>query len=194
LHALGQTGLAFSDSPYDERRYQRLMEIAAEIIASYSQLDRELLVKNFLAHPGYATPKIDVRGAVVKDGEILLVQERSDECWCMPGGWADVGESPSAMVSREVLEESGFAVTPVKVVGVYDANRAGGALELYHAYKVVFLCMVNGGAARPSEETMAVKFFPFDRLPQLSINRTGVRHLEDVRAHLLDPTRAVTFD
>lgn len=194
IQALCQTGLAFSNTAYDSQRYHRLMEIGAEIAARYSGLPSGDLLGNFLAQPGYATPKIDVRGAVVREGRILLVQERTDSRWCMPGGWADVGEVPSTMVAREVREESGFIVTPAKVVGVFDANREGRPLEFYHAFKVVFLCTLAGGEARASDETLAVDFFSFDDLPPLSSNRTNERHLAEVRAHLSDPARPAAFD
>jgi ADP-ribose pyrophosphatase YjhB (NUDIX family) len=194
LQALGQTGLAFSLSQYDTQRYRRLMEIAAEVTASYADFGREAALENFVAQPGYATPKVDVRGAVVRENCVLLVQEKSDGCWCMPGGWADVGEGPSAMVIREVLEESGLDVKPVRLVGVYDANRGGRPLELYHAYKLVFLCDILGGAPRAGDETLAAQFHPFDRLPDLSSNRTSSRHLADVKAVINNPSLAVVFD
>jgi ADP-ribose pyrophosphatase YjhB (NUDIX family) len=194
IQALCQTGLAFSAGQYDIQRYRRMMEIAAEIVASHTGLSEESLSTTFLAQPGYATPKLDVRGAVVRDGKILLVQEKVDGRWCMPGGWADVGEIPSAMVAREVWEESGFRVSPRKVIGVYDANRAGGRLEFFHAYKLVFLCDITGGEARPSDETLAVGFYSFEDLPPLSSPRTDLRHLQEVRLHTLDHQRPVAFD
>ncbi|MBW2122394.1 MAG: NUDIX hydrolase [Deltaproteobacteria bacterium] len=194
IQALSQTGLTYSSNTYETQRYRRLMEIAAEIVHTHSGLPKDALVENFLSQPGYATVKVDVRGAVIQDGRILLVQERSDELWCMPGGWADVGRLPSEMVAREVWEESGFEVSPKRIIGVYDANRSGRPLEFYHAYKIVFLCDITGGEARPSEETAAVDFFRFDDLPSLSTNRTNRRHLDDVLAHFLDPCRPVAFD
>jgi ADP-ribose pyrophosphatase YjhB (NUDIX family) len=194
IQALSQTGLTFASSNYDTQRYQRLREIAAEIVHDHTGLPEEELLADFAMQPGYATPKVDVRGAVVRDGQILLVQERVDERWCMPGGWADVGDLPSEMVVREVWEESGFQVVPRKVVGVYDANRSGRPLELYHAYKVIFLCELTGGEARPSDETLGAGFFPFDDLPPLSTSRTHQRHLAEVQAHLKDPERPAAFD
>jgi ADP-ribose pyrophosphatase YjhB (NUDIX family) len=194
IQALSQTGLTFSTSDYETQRYRRLAEIAAEIVRAHTGLPEERLLQDFYMQPGYATPKVDVRGAIVRDDQILLVQERVDGRWCMPGGWADVGDLPSEMVVREVWEESGFHVVPRKVVGVFDANRSGRPLELYHAYKVIFLCDLNGGEPRPSSETLDVGFFPFDDLPPLSANRTHQRHLAEVRAHLLDPNRPAAFD
>lgn len=194
IQALSQSELTYSDNDYTTQRYRRLMDIAAEIVQSHTGLPKEPLLRNFLMQPGYATPKVDVRGAAVRNEKILLVQERSDERWCMPGGWADVGERPSETVVREVWEESGFNVEARKVIGVYDANRSGIPIEFYHAYKIVFLCEIVGGEARPSSETRAVAFFGFDDLPPLSSERTSERHLSEVLAHLRDPDRPAAFD
>ncbi len=194
IQALSQTGLTYSNSEYDKERYQRLTEIAAEIIENYTGLEREALVKNFRVQPGYATPKVDVRAAVMRGRKILLVQEQSDHCWSMPGGWADVGDLPSEVVVREVWEESGFEVTAQKVIGVYDCNRSGTPLAFYHAYKIIFLCELTGGQARISHETLAVDFFDFDDLPPLSEERTNRRHLNEIQAHLRDRQRPAAFD
>ena len=194
IQALSQTGLAFSTGQYDIQRYRRLTEIAAEIVSAHTALEQSVLTETFLRQPGYATPKIDVRGAIIRDGRILLVQEKADGRWCMPGGWADVGELPSEMVAREAVEESGLRVAPRRIVGVYDANRMGERLEFFHAYKVVFLCDILGGEPRAGDETLAAEFFPFEELPPLSSPRTDRRHLEEVRAHLSNPNRPVAFD
>jgi ADP-ribose pyrophosphatase YjhB (NUDIX family) len=170
------------------------MEISAEIVARYTPVDEEELITDFSLQTGYSTPKVDVRGAVVQERRILLVQERTDEKWCMPGGWADIGEKPSAMVEREVLEESGFTVKARRVIGVYDANRSGHPLSFYHAYKIVFDCELLFGEACPSEETMAVGFFPFDDIPSLSAQRTSERHLHDVCEFVANTDRLVYFD
>lgn len=193
IQALGQTGLTYSKNEYDIQRYNRLLEIAAQIVARYAGLEEELVLQNFSTQLGYATPKIDVRGAIVKGNKILLVQEKSDNGWCMPGGWGDVGELPSAMVEREVWEESGFKVEAQKVIAVYDANRIA-PLELYHAYKIIFLCVIVDGEPRPSNETLAVDFFDIDNLPMLSSSRTNERMLCEAFAHAQDPNRAASFD
>ncbi len=194
IQALAQTGLTFAHSEYEILRNKRLLELAAEITSQYGNLSPDDLLDNFSAQPGYATPKIDVRGAVIREGKLLLVQECTDKRWAMPGGWADVGESPAEMVVREVREESGFIVKPLKVIGVYDANRSGRPMQFYHAYKIIFLCELVGGRARSSNETLDVGFFPFDQLPPLSQNRTNEMHLGELRAHLSDPDRKTAFD
>jgi len=194
LQAVSQTGLTFTTDDYDRGRYRRLAEIAAEIVAAHTALPIVPTLDSFLVQPGYATPKVDVRGAIVVDGKVLLVQERADGRWALPGGWADVGDLPSETIVREVWEEAGFQVVVSKLVGVYDANRNGTPLSFYHAYKLVFLCEITGGAARPNEEILDMAFFDFDDLPPLSSERTNQRHLPEVRAHAGDPGRLAAFD
>lgn len=194
LQAIGQTGAQLTEGYYDKINYDNLLRVAAEIVAAHSTLAAPEVLEAFSAQPGYATVKVDVRGAVVRDGRILLVQERRDGKWCLPGGWADVGDKPSEMVAREVEEESGFIVRPSRIVGVYDANRTTQNLEFFHAYKVVFLCEIEGGEARISDETSAVEFYDFDTLPPLSWRRTDERHLQHVRACLEDACQGAFFD
>lgn len=194
IQALSQTGLAFAQTHYERIRYQRLLEIASEMVSRHTRLDSREVLNVFQVQPGYATVKVDVRGAVVQNDQILLVREKADGRWAMPGGWADVGEYPSRMIAREIREESGYEARPVRVVGVYDANRAGRPMEFFHAYKVIFLCRLTGGASASSDETLDVGFFPFDALPPLSEHRTSREHLLEVRRHLEDPCRPAAFD
>jgi ADP-ribose pyrophosphatase YjhB (NUDIX family) len=194
IEALAQTGLHYAENEYQRQRYHRLMEIAAEIVVEHSNLEFSSLVEMFKRQIGYATPRVDVRGAVFKDKRILLVRERMDGGWTLPGGWADVGDIPSEAAEREVWEEAGFEVKAQKVVGVYDANRSG-PLELFHAFKIIFLCDLLGGEARPSIETSEVAFFDLDQIPRvLSGERTKLRHIHDAFSCLEDPTCPTVFD
>jgi len=194
IQQLSQTGLAFAITDYEKKRYKRLIELTAEMVDYSTQLDKPAVEKVLMEQLGYATPKIDVRAAVINENKILLVQERTDNMWAMPGGWADVGDFPSQVAIRETKEESGFDVKPRKVAGVYDANRTGGRLEFFHAFKIVFLCDLIGGEARASNETIDVKFFSFEELPPLSKNRTNNNHLEEIQFHLKDSIRQTFFD
>lgn len=194
IQQLSQTGSAFAVTDYEKQRYKRLTDITAEIVEHHTSLEKESVKKVMMKQPGYATPKIDVRAAVIKDYKILLVQEISDERWAMPGGWADVGDIPSEVAIRETKEESGYDVKPIKVIGVFDANRLGGQLEFFHAFKIVFLCELIGGEAATSDETMDVNFFSFLDLPSLSLNRTNDNHIKEILAHLKDPHRSTFFD
>lgn len=137
---------------------------------------------------------MDVRAAVLRGRRLLLVQEKADGGWTLPGGWADVGDRPAQAAEREVLEEAGLRVRAVRLIGVYDANRLG-PLELFHAYKLVFLCEETGGELQPSLETMAAEFFEQQQLPgQLSGERTQPRHLQAIFALLENPDLPVQFD
>ncbi len=179
---------------WQSQRYQRLMEISAEIISEHTAYPVEAIFESFKAQPGYATPKVDVRGAIFRDRKLLMVRERLDDGWTMPGGWADVGDSPASAVAREVWEESGFQVKACKLIGVYDANRIE-PLNLYHAIKMVFLCELLGGEATPSDETSEIGFFSDDQIPQnLSGERTKPRHIDDAFAAHLNMTLPTVFE
>lgn len=193
IFSLSQSGLTYSGNPFDIERYKRLQEITAEIIESQSMLSKESALGSFSMQAGYITPKVDVRGAVVHEGKILLIQERADGHWSMPGGWADLGNSPASVAEREVWEESGFRVKAEKVVAVLDANRIE-PMEFYHAYKLIFLCKLLGGEPRTSHETLAVDFFDPNHLPPLSVYRTNEEMLREVFAHVEDPNRPAAFD
>jgi ADP-ribose pyrophosphatase YjhB (NUDIX family) len=195
IQQLSQTGLAFAVTEYEKQRYKRLTEISIEMIAQHTQLEKEEIVEVLMKQPGYATPKIDVRAAVINDeGKILLVKEVMDKKWAMPGGWADVGDIPSEVAIRETKEESGYDVKPKKVIGVFDANRSGRPLEFFHAFKIIFLCDLLGGEAKTSDETEDVAFFSLDELPQLSQNRTNEKHINELKKHLKDDKCATFFD
>ena len=194
IQALAQTSTTYAENEWQVERYHRLQEIAAEIISSCSALECAQLSDVFKAQIGYATPRIDVRGAVFQGDKLLLVRELADGGWTLPGGWVDVGDTPSGAAEREVWEEAGFQVKARRVIGVYDANRTG-PLELFHAFKIIFLCELIGGQAQPSNETSEVAFFGEDELPAgLSGERTRPRHLRDIFAAQRDPSLGTLFD
>lgn len=196
LHAIAQSGLTYCKNEFDLERYHRLQEMSAEIITQQSTLSREAVDESFAMQPGYITPKVDVRAAVIRDGKILLVKEFSDGRWSLPGGWADVGDTPSQAIIREVKEESGFDVKIENLVGVYDANRVPDPkmMPFYHAYKLVFLCSITGGEAQTSHETPAVNFFAPDNLPPLSIYRTNKGHIADAFTQSANGRQKTIFD
>lgn len=193
IFSLSQSGITYSENEYDIERYKRLQEITAEMISCQSELVKESVLESFSMQAGYITPKIDVRGAVIRDGKILLIQERADGKWAMPGGWADLGNSPASVAEREVWEESGFRVKAEKVVAVIDANRVE-PMEFYHAYRIIFLCKFLGGEPRISHETLAGDFFDPGQLPPLSSYRTNENMVREAFAHLQNPGRPTAFD
>jgi ADP-ribose pyrophosphatase YjhB (NUDIX family) len=194
IQALAQTGEHYAVNEYQRERYQRLLEIAAEIMGEHTRLPQAQVLEIFDRQRGYATPRVDVRGAVFQDGKLLMVQERADGGWTLPGGWADVGDVPSEAAEREVREEAGFRVKARKLVGVYDANRTG-PLELFHAFKLVFLCDMIDGEAQTSAETSAVAFFDRQEVPAvLSGERTRPRQIWDAFSAWENPDCPTVFD
>jgi ADP-ribose pyrophosphatase YjhB (NUDIX family) len=194
LQALAQTGLTYAENPFDRERYAKLQRVAQEIYAAHTGIEAAILEQWFAVQPGYATPKVDVRGACFRDGRLLMVRERSDGGWCLPGGWADVGDVPSEAATREVFEESGFTCQPRKLVGAFDANRDGEPFSAFHAFKLIFLCELTGGEARPDHEILEVGFFARDAQPPLSRYRTTPAQFVECFAHLDDPARPTAFD
>lgn len=172
LAAIAQSGLAYCQNPFDIERYEQIRVLAAEMVAHNSDADLSRVQGLLDEQVGYATPKVDVRGAVFRGDEILLVKELSDGGWTLPGGWADVNEPPSQAAEREVREESGYEVRAVRLMGVYDRNQHGFPRYFFHIYKLVIECELIGGEAKTSIETGGAAFFAENALPTLSVQRT----------------------
>jgi ADP-ribose pyrophosphatase YjhB (NUDIX family) len=195
LQAIAQAGLTFSQNPFDIDRFRRLRAISVEMLAEGADAPIERLTALFEQEVGYPTPKVDVRGAVIRDERILLVREVSDGLWTLPGGWADVNQSAKECVEREVREESGFEARAVKLAAVWDRRRHAPAhSHAYSIYKLFFICELVGGTARPSIETSAVDFFAQHELPPLSLGRTTAHHIERMFAHARDRGLMSEFD
>lgn len=172
LQAIAQTGLAYTDGVYDRERYRTIEDIDAEIISAQTGAGIEAVHALWEHEFGYATPKVDVRGVIFRGDTILLVREREDGLWTLPGGWADIQTSPAENVIKEIQEESGFLTRAVKLLAVYDRSlHAHTPLFPYHVYKLFFQCEIIGGEANASLETSEVAFFGEDELPQISISR-----------------------
>ncbi|MDX1993865.1 MAG: NUDIX hydrolase [bacterium] len=196
LESLAQTGLSYTQNPYDQQRYQQLLDLAAEMAASLSEADDELVRGLFAGNVGPGTPKVDVRGVVFKDDAVLMVRETSDSHrWTLPGGWADVNETPSEATVREIFEESGYRTRPVKLLALYDKTRQDQPPDFYYIYKVFFLCELTGGTAQGSLETSEVAFFKEDEIPQeLSLGRVTHRQLKRFFEHHRQPDLPTDFD
>lgn len=195
LQTIASAGLTYSRDPFDRDRFQQVREVAAELLARHTDLSLPAAAARLAAEPGYATPKVDVR-AVVFDGagRVLLVQEVADGGWSLPGGWADVGESPAEVAAREVREEAGLDVRPVKLLAVLDKRKHPHPPQLAYTYKLFLRCEVLGGALRTSHETPAVDWFARDALPPLSLDRVVPSQLERMFTHLDHPALPADFD
>lgn len=194
LQAIAQNGLTYAENYFDRERYEAVREIAAEMMAAYSGSELESVRNLFARQAGAATPKVDVRAAVFQDGAVLMVKERSDGCWTLPGGWADVNEAPSEAIVREVYEESGYRTRVVKLLAFFDRDLHGHPPYPFHVYKVFFQCELAGGVALPSEETEAVAFFREDALPDLSLTRVTPSQIVRLFEHYRHPDWPTDFD
>jgi ADP-ribose pyrophosphatase YjhB (NUDIX family) len=169
LNAIAQTGLTYSKDVFDQERYETLRQIAEYLLLSRFDIDSDTL--NPISESGYATPKTDVRAFIIRDGKLLMVKEADEGKWSLPGGWADVGDTPSAAVCREVLEETGLEVKATKLLGVWDRNLHGHPPLPWHVYKLIFLCEETGGSLAISHESTDIGFFALNDLPALSLTR-----------------------
>lgn len=171
LQALAQAGLFYSKDIYDIERFQRIREIAAEMLVSPTGLPKEEITDLFCGETGYQTPKLDSRAAVFQDDKILLVQEK-DGLWSLPGGWVDVNLSVAENAVKEVKEEAGLDVQAEFIIAVQDRKKHNPELYAYNICKVFFLCALIGGSFRPNSETIASGYFSPEDLPLLAENKT----------------------
>lgn len=195
--ALSQSGLQYAVSEYDVDRYRKLGDLAADLLAAVTDEPAAHWKLELGRDTGYATPKVDVRGALVDaDERILLMRERSDGLWSLPGGWADPLDVPSRAVEREIAEETGYGATAVKLVGCWDRDAQGHLPKLpFSIYKLFFLCRATGDIRQPDAlETLEIGWFGVGALPPLSMGRLLPRQLERVLAHHRDPLLPTEFD
>lgn len=195
LQSIAQNGLTFSRDPYDIERYTAIRQIAAEILAQGSGLSLTVIQGVLAQETDYATPKVDVRGVVFRDDQLLLVRERVDGRWTLPGGWADPGQSPVENVVREIQEESGFVVRALKILAVFDrAKHPHIPPFAFHVYKIFILCSLVSGNEAVSAETDDVGFFSEEDLPELSISRVTLGQIDRMFEHHRNPALPTDFD
>lgn len=197
LQAIAQTGLAFTRDPYDRERYERLRAMASEIMAAHTGAPAERIEALFAGEHGYATPKVDVRGAAFDGhGRLLMVREVADGGrWTLPGGWADVNLTPAENVAKEMREESGYEVRVRKLAAAWDRTRQGHPDRVFSCCKLFFVCDVVGGAAATGPETSEVGWFAEDALPgDLSLGRVQAPQLRRMFAHARDAALPTEFD
>jgi ADP-ribose pyrophosphatase YjhB (NUDIX family) len=196
LEAIAQTGIHFTKDHHDRERYERLRKIAAELLAESSRLSSQDILEWSKTEFGYATPKVDVRAFIVSGGRVLLIREDSDGGrWTLPGGWADVNESPSEAVIREVKEESGYLVEPRRLLAVLDREKQKHRPPFpYHIYKMFFHCEITGGSPEPNSESSESAFFAISALPELSESRVLAVQIRAFYEAVLSGNMAAAYD
>ena len=196
LEAVAQIGLTFSHNQYDTERYEQMRALSAKMMAEYSGAPPAAIEDLFKQEQGYLTPKVDVRGAVFRGAEVLLVPELIDAGrWTLPGGWADVNETPSENVAREVREEAGLIVKATKLAAVWDRDKMGFTKPFpFHVYKLFFLCEIVGKTEKKEGETGEARYFPIDALPELSTDRVLPQQLHRLYEHRLNSSLPTDYD
>lgn len=194
IQAISQSGLAYCKDVYDIERFEQLRNISAEMVAEYSNLGLQEVKEIFINEEGYQTPKVDIRGVVFQEDKILLVKEKSDNGWTLPGGWADLGLSATENAVKEIEEESGFLTKPKRVLAIFDRSKHEHTPSIYHIYKIFIECEIIGGSASPSVETSDVGFFAKDSLPPLSVQRVTAAQIRTMFAQKAHECTDVLFD
>jgi ADP-ribose pyrophosphatase YjhB (NUDIX family) len=197
MSALSQSGLTYGENAYDLDRYRKLGKLAADLLAAVTDQPAASWQLELSKDAGYTTPKVDVRGALVDEQErVLLMRERTDGKWSLPGGWADPLDTPSVAAEREVLEETGYGAKAIKLVGVWDRDTQGHVPPMpFSIYKMFFLCEATGEVRPPDAlETLEIGWFGLDDLPDLSLGRISARQLGRIVAHKRDLTLPTEFD
>ncbi len=193
LIALAQAGLTYCENKFDLERYVEIKEISERLMAEITGGKVERVKEFYPDEDGYLTPKVDVRGVVLKGNKILLVKENVDGCWSLPGGWADVGLSPAENVVKEIREESGYEVRVRRLLAVHDKAKHSPHTTYMYIYKLFFLCEITGGEAETGTETTGVGFFGIDELPPLSVGRNTEEQIIKM-INLADKEKEADFD
>ncbi len=171
VQAMAKTGLSYARDPYDLERYEELRDSSNDLISKLVNMPLEEVKTQFANLDTYPTPKVDVRGLVLNQGKVLLIQEKSDQKWAMPGGWCDIGYSPAENIVKEVREESGLEVNVIRLLAVWDKAKHDHPADINSVYKLNFLCETMGKPLNPGHEALAADYFDLDNLPPLSLMR-----------------------
>lgn len=178
LQSIAQAGLTFSHDIYDLERFEQIRAMSVEIMHEYTGVSTSRIKTLFAGETGYQTPKVDIRASVFKEGKILLIRERIDGSWALPGGWADVNTTVGESVIRECEEEAGAEVVPRRIIAVHLANRRNDPLLIFTIYKIIVECDLVKEEFRENLETLEAGYFSLDDLPALSTGRTTREQIE----------------
>ena len=194
VEAISQTGLTYGKDTFDLERYEQLRALSLQMYHHLSDYPPEKLPDLFPVVPGYHTPKVDIRAVVMKDDELLMVKEKADHKWALPGGWADVGYSPKEIAVKEVMEEAGIQVKAMRLLGLIDKKCHEHPPFVYYSYKAFIACEYESGEIKTGPETLDVGFFPVDQLPELSVERNTESQILSMVARYKDASIPVWLD
>ncbi|MCD7917721.1 MAG: NUDIX hydrolase N-terminal domain-containing protein [Clostridiales bacterium] len=177
LQAIASAGLLYSRDRFDLERFQRVRDIAAELVSSETGLPFAQIQTLFSENDGYQTPKTSTRAVIFNSrGEVLLVRDYDGQ-WTLPGGWCDFDQTIASNVVKEAREEAGLTVEPWRLVCVHDHRSRNNAQSFFHCLQYFVLCNVLGGSFQPNSETTESGYFPLDALPKLNLHKTTPEQL-----------------
>lgn len=195
IRALGQTGLTYQSDNYERERYEELLSISDTILTIATGIDQIEISRCFNLQKEYTTPKVDIRAIVFNpNDELLMVQEKLDGLWSVPGGWADVGCTPKEVAVKEVYEETGLEVEAVRLLGVVDMSRHEHPALPFYVYKIFILCRLQGGTFSETFDILDKGFFKLDSLPPLSLERIIPTEIDWAYKAYKDPTLQAYID
>lgn len=176
LQSLAQSGLFYGHDDFDKERYQRIRDISAEMLAERTGLPIGKVKDLFCNEVGYQTPKLDTRAAIIHEGKILLVRERSGR-WSMPGGWCDYNLSPAENTVKEAREEAGLDIVIDRLVAVQDRDRHNQPPYVYKVIKIFYLAHAVGGTFAQNIETSDSRYFSSEELPPLAEEKCSAEQI-----------------
>jgi len=194
VQALAQSGLTYAENSYDLERYQELSDISVKLMSEISGTEIERVKELFTNETGYQTPKTDVRAVIFKENKILMVREKIDNCWSLPGGWSDVGFTPAEIAVKETREEAGLEVKPLKLLAVLDKKCHPHPPSPYHTYKIFIQCDTIGGTLQCGSETLDVQYFSRNELPELSTERNTISQVQLMFTFMDYPHKEAVLD
>ena len=199
LQAIAQAGLAYASSVYDQERYEEIRAIGVQLLGTLTEEPLEKIIRVFASEEGYQTPKVDIRAVIIRnDLEILLVSEKGDGGrWTLPGGWADVGYTPFEIAAKEVHEETGLTVSPVRLLALFDKKKHPHPPQPWYVYKAFIQCEVQSGVLlQETTETAGARWFTMDEVASLplSTDRVTLSQMETIYRLASDPLSKVLCD
>lgn len=195
VQALAEIGLEFSQNTFDGERYEELQQIALQIMEQMTDVPIEKIIPVIQEKNGYKTPKVDVRAAVFNEkNQILLVREKVDGCWSMPGGWTDISYSPAEVAEKECLEEAGIKVKATRLLAVMDKQKQNMPPAFEYVYKIFLLCEKLDNNISTGTETTAVDWFNENEIPQLSEPRNTLNQVKMMFQYLRGEITETYFD
>ncbi|PGM96702.1 NUDIX hydrolase [Bacillus cereus] len=194
IQSIAQAGLTYSKDVYDLERFQQLRDISIAMMSHYTKTDWEVVENLFASETGYQTPKVDIRAVIFQNEKLLFVKEKSDGKWALPGGWADIGYTPTEVAAKEVLEETGYKVAQFRLLAIFDKEKHQPSPSATHIYKVFIGCEIVGGEKKLSIETEDIDFFSENEIPDLSIARNTEWQIKEMFAFMKDRNKEKILD